>query len=842
MSALRAPPPASLARRQATELASSNDVPLDHTKAQCLAFVRWSHDHTNHTGPYQIIHADGRVESYSAIQYFMGEVCKYVGHEIINIFHENINANALVKAAVLSSDRGFPKVCLQLTWSKWLSTNICAVPKIEKTDDLFFFEFKNGSVQQLRYNERRVALWKSIPFPKVSSEGDDKNRHGGIAKDVFLGAFKCQERSHGNEMVSMCTTTTSNWWRHDLQWLSESDLGTFEHAAMTIQLDVREDNSLVIRLFGVACWPLPMEFLLAFHYVRNHMSRMMTSRGVSASSREMFWNMFTSELMHDVHEFAVYTSNIAIVEISKMMDSEMESNLTSGSECSGSSSNSTAGDSTPLQRAERVLRDHMQLVYDIDNEDANKILHTAYKMRQVLTAMDIYGPIFVPGYHSNDGDAMPASWKDAKRSADISNTTAARLAVIGFGNLKAAHLLCEEHHHASSASSALCVMTWDDFAAECYAMASRMCVSKDSPAPSIFVKTEPKSRNWIMHVLSDTSAQMVTTVGLRDDFALLPAPTMILKLQQIQTTCAAEKLAADQIVKNKKLTAHLTKSLRMQQSLSEQLKASQDRQRELETQLAACEEERRVQEHEFADLKVDYGNLLSNEDVRVQKIESLALDKKSLRRQLNSAEKEIASARSQNTDLETERHKLIKKCENLVKKACLAHGGFKELLHQTEKAEETRRAAEASRQHRTVSTCTEPVVDHQNVTTCILANEIAKLESECAEVVPKPRRRRHKQQKSSQMDTKEVQQQTQQRTIATQAVFRTKAETAKDEIILDMSKKMRQMEGELAKMRQIEGELAHYRQIFGHFGHYPTGPYFPPYYNGNAVNNIGFWG
>ena len=113
--------------------------------------------------------------------------------------------------------------------SKWLSTNICADVKIKKSDDLFFFVCKNGSVhvavtsvasqKQLRYNERRFDLWKSIPLPKVSSEGDDKNRHG-IAKDVFLGAFKCQERSHGNEMVSMCTTTTSNWWRHDLQWLS----------------------------------------------------------------------------------------------------------------------------------------------------------------------------------------------------------------------------------------------------------------------------------------------------------------------------------------------------------------------------------------------------------------------------------------------------------------------------------------------------------------------------------------------------------------------------------------------------------------------------------------------
>ena len=203
---------------------------------------------------------------------------------------------------------------------------------------------------------------------------------------------------------------------------------------MTIHLDVEQDNSLVIRLFSVARWPLPMEFLLAFHYVRNHMSRMMTSRGVSASSREMFWYMFTSELMHDVHEFAVYTSNMAIVEISKMMDSEMESDPTSGSGCSGSSSNSTAGDSTPLQRAERALRDHMQLVYDIDNEDANKILHTAYKMRQVLTAMDMYGPIFVPGYHSN-GDAPPAFGKTQNARLGI-ECHRGRLAVIGSATSK----------------------------------------------------------------------------------------------------------------------------------------------------------------------------------------------------------------------------------------------------------------------------------------------------------------------------------------------------------------------------------------------------------------------
>ena len=56
----------------------------------------------------------------------------------------------------------------------------------------------------------------------------------------------------------------------------------------------------------------------------------------------------------------------------------------------------------------------------------------------------------------------------------------------------------------------------------------------------------------------------------------------------------------------------------MQQSLSEQLKASQDRQHELETQLAACKEKQRVQEHKFADLSVDYGNLLSNEDIRAE--------------------------------------------------------------------------------------------------------------------------------------------------------------------------------------------------------------------------------
>ena len=95
---------------------------------------------------------------------------------------------------------------------------------------------------------------------------------------------------------------------------------------------------------------------------------------------------------------------------------------------------------------------------------------------------------------------------------------------------------------------------------------------------------------------------------------------------------------------------------------------------------------------------------------------------------------------------------------------------------------------------------TEPMVDHQNVT-CILANEIAKLRSECAEVV------QHKQQKSP----KAVQQQTQQDTKATQPLHQRRSSQGRNHsgsVQEDASNGRR-----LAKMHQMEGGPV-YRQNY----------------------------